>query len=97
MLGTKDVSQGKKGTGDGKRQVGVRMPQEVYSWIETGRGPRDTDTDRVLDAIYQQMDFESEAGPRLKELQAMATLEQISLGKMIARLALEAVDRRRKR
>lgn len=96
MLGAKQVAQGRKGTGDDKKQVGVRCPPEIYRWIESGRGPRETDTDRVLTTIETVKEFEEAVGPRLSEVRAWALLEKLTLGQAMARLALEGLDVRRK-
>jgi hypothetical protein len=41
------------------------------------------------------MDLEASAGDRLRELRAASILEDVSLGEMLATLALEGLDARR--
>lgn len=95
MLGAKAVAQGRKGTGNDKQPIGIRCPPDIYRWLSAGKGPRETDTERVLSALEKVMEMEAEAGPRLQELFAAAVMEQTSFGKMVARLALEGIDARR--
>lgn len=90
------VSQGKKGTGDDKTPIGIRCPPEIYQWLSAGRLARETDTGMVLRALEQLMEMEQAAGARLPEIRVAALLEKESFGKMVAKLALEALDSRRK-
>ena len=90
------VAQGRKGTGDGKKAIGIRCPPEIYAWLESGRLPRETDTALVLRTLEKMRDLEEAAGVRLRELEATAVLEQRTFGQMISTLALEALDSRRK-
>lgn len=91
MHGARAVAQGKKGTGDDKESVGFRCPMDLYTWLKLD----DPDTNKsgvVTSRLRDMHDLEHEAGPRLRELKAQKELEGISLGALVARLALEALD-----
>lgn len=90
------LAQGKKGTGAGKKYVGFRCPPDVYSWLAAALGPDESDTARLIEVLRDAMALEVEAGERMPELRAAAVLEVEPLGKTLARLALEALDARKK-
>lgn len=96
MRGVHAVAQGRKGTGDDKVAVGIRCPPEIYAWLDTCRLPRETDTALILRTLEKMRDIEEAAGSRLPEIAATAVLERANFGQAIARLALEALDARKK-
>jgi hypothetical protein len=90
------MAQGRKGTGDDKRPIGIRCPGDIYDWLQAGKGPRETDTGRVITCLEQLMEQEKQLGPRLTELRAKALLAGTTLGSLIGELVLEALDARGK-
>ena len=97
MLGVQGLAQGKKGTGEDKESIGIRCPPDIYRWLDAGRLSRETDTGMVLRALEQLKELEDGAGDRIQELRATAMLERTSFGKMVASLALEALDLKRRK
>jgi hypothetical protein len=97
MRGEHAVAQGKKGTGVDKTQLAFRCPDQLYKKLQAGTDLSMSLTARVLRALQDVIDLEESAGDRLPELQAAAILERTTLGKVVASLALEALDGRRKK
>lgn len=96
MDGVRTVVQGKKGSGADKHQLAFRCPGDLYRQLQDGTEPGSTVTTRVLRALQDQVDVETEAGERLPELRAAAILGRGSFGQVIAKLALEAIDARKR-
>lgn len=97
MHGERNVVQGKKGTGTEKTQLAFRCPDELYRKLQAGTDVSTSLTARVLRALQDVIDLEEGAGDRMPELRAAAILERGSLGTSVAKLALEAIDARRKK
>ena len=67
VLQARNLAQGRKGTAEGAKQVGVRCPKDLYDWLSAGKGPRETDTDRVIAALEFMRDAQAAAGQRMPE------------------------------